>query len=73
MILKRFGLPTIDIPTVEGVVEAPCQLILQMHVLFRGQNPGKCYKYSISKFLGVIFKKELSLPKYKWKYSIATK
>ena len=65
MILKRFNLNEIDIPTVEGVVEAPCQLILQMHVLFRGQNPGKCYKYLISKLLSVIFKKELSLLKVK--------
>ena len=40
-IIKQFGFKSIPIHYVEALMEAPCQLALQIYVLSRGQGPGK--------------------------------
>ena len=39
--IKQFGFKSIPIHYVEALMEAPCQLALQIYVLSRGQSPGK--------------------------------
>ena len=40
-VVKEFGFKSIPVHYVEALMEAPCQLVLQIYVISRGQSPGK--------------------------------
>ena len=40
-VVLEFGFKSIPVHYVEALMEAPCQLVLQIYVISRGQSPGK--------------------------------
>ena len=40
-IVEQFGFKSMPIQYVEALMEAPCQLVLQIYVISHGQSPGK--------------------------------